>query len=79
MLCSCMMSFYCPIGNNWTALFFASDKGHVEIVHLLINHSADVDIRDKVSKVSTIVTVFDILLLLNNHCEISPRAHHEYA
>ena len=52
--------------------------GHVEIVHLLINHSADVDFRDKVSNVSTILTVYDTLLLLNNHCEISPRAHHEY-
>ena len=48
---------------------FSSDEGHVEIVHLLINHGADVDFRDKVSNVSTIVTVYDILLLLNNHYE----------
>lgn len=32
---------------DWTALHWAADGGHLEIVQLLINAGADVDSRDK--------------------------------
>ena len=33
---------------GWSALFFASEKGHLEIVNLLLNAGADITLRNKV-------------------------------
>ena len=35
---------------GWSALFFASEKGHLEIVNLLLNAGADITIRNKVGQ-----------------------------
>ena len=37
-------------GDGATALIYASMKGHIEIVDLLIRRNADVDIQDKVTE-----------------------------
>ena len=40
---------FCVLQEGWTALFFAAELNHVEIVKMLVAHGAAVDIRSKVS------------------------------
>ena len=35
--------------NNWTALMIASQNGHVEVVNILLQNGAHVDVQEEVS------------------------------
>ena len=37
-----------PIQNGWTPLHDASDEGHVEVVELLVQYNAQLDIKNRV-------------------------------
>ena len=41
-----------------TALMWASNDGHKEVVQLLLDHGAGIDIQDRVSIVFTIVCIY---------------------
>ena len=46
---------------GWSALFFASEKGHLEIVNLLLNAGADITLRNKVGRTRIqILQLFDV-------------------
>ena len=59
---------------GWTALMFAVDKGHKDIVQRLVSAGADVHIRDKVCG-GSVCQMLDVvpnglgkILLYNNTC-----------
>ena len=37
------------IQKQWSALFFAAEQGNIEIIQMLLNFGANVDLRNKVS------------------------------
>ena len=41
-------------GDEWTALMWASYNGHKEVVQLLLDHGAGIDIKSNVSIIYTI-------------------------
>ncbi len=50
--------------NNWTALLKAADKGHTEIVNLLLNNGADVNHGDNVRKNRYFLVVLSAYLFI---------------
>ena len=46
--CMSLLLLLLPIQNGWTSLHDASDEGHVEVVELLVQYNAQLDIKNRV-------------------------------
>ena len=49
----------------WTPLLLASNKNHIDVLELLIQHGAQLDVRDQVSVTVTIILSTHYCALIN--------------
>ena len=59
--------------DEWTALHYASSKGHTDVVELLLNHNADINVVTKVTYIMRMIVVYSNLQhLVTNSSYILP-------